>query len=408
MKKQHLSSFLDFVAYTSKRNIPLLVATLVDTFILIYAFANISKLTEEPSWLVLTMAICTEYLWQLYNVYTHFRDALKKVDYDDSGTSIVSIKDKRGQYTLNQNVSDAYSAMQDIPDYIVPNDLAFIDSKEPIVTTVDKDKPRDLDNMINSLWPILSVFLNEKYHRIANFRNESKLCLASEFAFYDNCWHASICKGNYYNSYITNGIYNSYLMKSGVGTLFYHPYNATNCEITSLDHSIMSNHIGVSTLILSKDNQICLLAQQKDAAFNSMKIMPTGSGSVDYADANGLTDLRKIIINAAERELQEESSFDAEQARKNGLDVQTTLIGFYRDLSRGGKPEFCCVTKVPVHHKEISIKPCGSEQWTLHHNFYAIDALINDQIDLDKKFKRSNTLMANLYFLKKYLEKKHS
>lgn len=404
MTKDKIASFFHFIFYVIKRDKFLFFATLVDTFILVYAFLNISKLTEQPSWLVLIIVIATEYLWQLYNVYTHLKDSIIKVKYDNSEMPIVSLKDG-DSYRISEEVSKKYLIFKEVPDYIVPADMSFIYGTDPILVKTNKNKQKDVENLIKSMWPILLVFLNEKYYRTDNFRNETKLCLASEITKSGNQWHAGICKGNYYNSYITNGIYNSYLLTSGIGTPFYPPYNAANDDILSLDHSRMGNHIGVSTLILATGQQICLLAQQKEAAYNSKKIMPTGSGSVDYADADGLKDLREIIIRAAERELREESSFDADEARRNGINVQTRLIGFYRDLSRGGKPEFCCVTEVPLEPGEISITPREREQYTKYNNFYELNDVLNGKIDMDKQFNRSNTLKANLYFLKKYLEK---
>ena len=48
--------------------------------------------------------------------------------------------------------------------------------------------------------------------------------------------------------------------------------------------------------------------QAGNAGYNANYYMPTGSGSMDFADFNEGEDLRQMVIRGAERELAEESS----------------------------------------------------------------------------------------------------
>ena len=75
--------------------------------------------------------------------------------------------------------------------------------------------------------------------------------------------------------------------------------------------------------------------------------MPSGSGSMDYADYMPDMDFRNIIIKAAEREFIEEANIKKLETKMNiTVTLNTEVISFYRDMERGGKPEFCCVTYI--------------------------------------------------------------
>lgn len=106
-----------------------------------------------------------------------------------------------------------------------------------------------------------------------------------------------------------------------------------------------------------------MFRQAGSAGYNASRFMPTGSGSLDYADFHEKEDLRQMIVRGAERELAEESSLrkmlgDEAFAKK----VNTTVIGYYRDMERGGKPEFCCVSRIDMIMEEVSQNICTSDK----------------------------------------------
>jgi len=387
------------LCYVVKRNQFEFVAFLIDTFILVWAIIHWQELRGQ-TWIVLLISLLTGYLWQIYNIYAHYKDTLKKATYEE-GTRPIVAPNSDNKYKLSEDVDNRYEPISGIPDFVkLKSDYSFLTNEGPISIEQNKNKAHNTEILIDSMWPVLSVFLNEKYHSTRNFHNEKKLCLASEITKKGNQWEASVCEGNYYNSYLTNSIYNTYLLESGSGSHFYPPYCALNEEIQLLERSKMSDHIGVSTLLRASDGKICLPVQVKDAAYNSRKVVPTGSGSVDYDDAKGTKDLRQIIIRAAERELKEETLFDAQEWRDKQINVQTRIIGFYRDLSRGGKPEFCCVTDVPLPSEQIPIHPQKLEQYERFNDFYKIKECLEEKLQIFKEFAISDTLRANLYFLK--------
>ena len=131
--------------------------------------------------------------------------------------------------------------------------------------------------------------------------------------------------------------------------------NMNTDPIKSLGDSDFSDHIGVSTLLYTKDGYIFVFRQAGNAGYNANYYMPTGSGSMDYVDFKEGEDLRQMVIRGAERELAEESSLKkllGDEAFASLL--HTTVIGYYRDMERGGKPEFCCVSRIDKTKEDVS------------------------------------------------------
>ncbi len=164
-------------------------------------------------------------------------------------------------------------------------------------------------------------------------------------------------------SYLTNGIYNLQLTPPDQST-YIRPFISSQTDVVeSLQNSTLGDHIGVSTILITKDDYIVLLFQNKNSAFDKQTYISSGSGSVDWtAYKPTCQDLRDCIIGAVERELREEMfhNVPANQCPQ----FQTKIVGFYRDLRRGGKPEFCCLTMVDEMwcHIENIIHPNKQEQ----------------------------------------------
>ena len=134
--------------------------------------------------------------------------------------------------------------------------------------------------------------------------------------------------------------------------------------IKALGVSDFSDHIGVSTLLYTSDGYVIVFRQAANAGYNADYFMPTGSGSMDYADFKKDEDLRQMIIRGAERELAEESSLKKMLGEEDFSQlVHTTVIGYYRDMERGGKPEFCCVSRIDKTKEDLTeyIRPSKKE-----------------------------------------------
>lgn len=71
----------------------------------------------------------------------------------------------------------------------------------------------------------------------------------------------------------------------------------------------------------------------------------------------------------------------------------TEVIGFYRDLGRGGKPEFCCLTRLNAPLFEIAeLEPNYEEQRDDFETFHILGK--SGQLD-GKDFKRFSDMVLN-------------
>ena len=92
-----------------------------------------------------------------------------------------------------------------------------------------------------------------------------------------------------------------------------------------------------STIVVTKDGYIIVGKQGDYSRANAGRYVPSGSGSVNYADLNKSTnDFKSLIINAMEREFCEENNYKIDRRNK----IKTIIIGYVRLLERGGKPDF--------------------------------------------------------------------
>jgi hypothetical protein len=113
------------------------------------------------------------------------------------------------------------------------------------------------------------------------------------------------------------------------------------CHVFTLQESPCSNHIGISTLAITKDGRIILTKQSPKNAQSPGLLAPSGSGSANWSDlkhTKGI--LNSFLQNAMVRELREELGFKHFTHQQ----VRTIIVGFARILNRGGKPEFFGVT----------------------------------------------------------------
>lgn len=221
-----------------------------------------------------------------------------------------------------------------------------------IETTFSHEKRVELERYIKSYADMLLPFLNLQRgalgKRGAAFFNEEKLCMASEIEqTADGRWQVQLCDGNYYNSFLTNGIYDRCIPLKNNRTLT-SPLYCANYPIPLLDSSLLGNHIGVSTLAVSSNGYVLLMPQNSHSAMGSGLLAPSGSGSVDMKDYKPHLDLKSCIVKAVERELKEESGLHPRHIER------TVIVGFYRDVEQGGKPEFCCLSFLDCDHNELA------------------------------------------------------
>jgi hypothetical protein len=120
--------------------------------------------------------------------------------------------------------------------------------------------------------------------------------------------------------------------------------------LLSLEDSSCSNQIGASTLAFTRDGYAVIQCQTYFSAQSPGQLVPSGCGSADEKDLKGTSnDFRQFIVKAVERELREECGL----VHRKDVQLRTDVIGFYRLMTRGGKPEFVCVTAMNITSSEL-------------------------------------------------------
>lgn len=71
------------------------------------------------------------------------------------------------------------------------------------------------------------------------------------------------------------------------------PANIANYPVRRLEKSVMSDHIGISTLAVTTDGYVIILHQNDKALTSTDRLTPSGSGSVDFSDLRPDSDFRR-------------------------------------------------------------------------------------------------------------------
>jgi len=238
------------------------------------------------------------------------------------------------------------------------------------------------------------------------FTNEEKLCLSKDLKL--NSKEVTCHTGGYYDSFLTNQIVGTTLVikdkkHTTITTEHIFPSHEDeegNLHLTGISESQMNHHIGVSTLGFSSDNKLIIWEQGPTTQFNNSRLVPTGSGSVNATDAKS-NNFQKAITNGMERELTEESNPVSEKASSN---YKTMILGFYRWVSRGGKPEFVGITKLPG--KAEDYKPTNREIKDRIHHYFEIKS-IDDLEKVINQIRLKDNLSLPLHMCLKELENMH-
>jgi hypothetical protein len=204
--------------------------------------------------------------------------------------------------------------------------------------------------------------------RSEKFINEAKVCLATDLSTHDFEAHPiGIYRSNYYTGWLTNELCTA-TISLNVGSARYRGHEHFPFENEDGAKRLMeiwdasqhgtryvSGHIGASTLLHTCDKYLIVWEQGRSAGQSQCLAAPTGSGSCDWADWKSLRKhgrtLRPLVIRAMEREFREES-----HRRIGGLQdkrIDTRMIGFFRWVTRGGKPEFIGISRADVYFDEL-------------------------------------------------------
>lgn len=113
--------------------------------------------------------------------------------------------------------------------------------------------------------------------------------------------------------------------------------------------SWLANGIGVSTLAITRDGKLVVQVQSGRNHSSKSAAAPSGSGGLEPIDVVGT--LNDAAIRGANRELCEEVG-----VRPDEIDT-SILLGFWRWVSKGAKPEFSSLTLLNADSHELARRP---------------------------------------------------
>ena len=407
-----LRNFANYLAYGWKNGQFNIFSFVIDLIILILAIYEFnSELNEYLSTkpiLSIIVLFLFNIVWQGVSISKDFVQYFSKqysneyVEQNVDFTEFVSGNNEIIE-TINKN---SYSYNEEICEKLSQNN--------EFRCTNYKAASKKVDDYIRSNFLYLLPFINKHYKDSqANnklFTNDPKLCLYGELTVKDDNVH--LCKGFYYNTYLTNKIFLKSLISNDTSDVY--PIHGCSNRKVKLPFEYFSNEIGVSTLAITLDGYLFLQVQGTHADSSAGLIVPSGSGSADWQDytknrRKNIDSLEEIISYATKRELAEETG--NQQKDPDQIVSKSKIIGFFRWLNFGGKPEF--VSLSILNQNRDDIKPQSSEQQPISDSYcFKIITKKNsiDYDELDKCWKimdRPNCslpLYVNLKMLKHYIE----
>ena len=281
--------------------------------------------------------------------------------------------------------------------------------------SIYSDASKKTDDYIRDHFSYLFPFLCKHYRDSQNdkklFTNDSKLCLSGDISKNDDYVH--LCRGSYYNTYLTNKIFLKKLVPNDSVDIM--PIHGYSNRFMILPFDYFSNEIGVSTLAITLDGYLFFQEQGSQSDSSPDLIVPSGSGSADWQDyvkskKNRITTFEGIISYSTMRELSEETGYKKHDPLQ--IVKKNKIIGFFRWMDYGGKPEFVSLSLINL--KRDDIHPQRSEQKALNTDKYCFqvinrDGSFNDD-ELNRCFSTMNDdrcslpLYVNLHFLKMFIE----
>ncbi len=382
------------------------------------------KFNSYYIWLIVGMSI--KLMWDIYNAYDNIKSQRgnraaelenEKIDISQIEPSAIELENKfkRVECGSIKTICKECEYCKNTNDYVLQSD--YIDEilfkKQDIVIMKDKSKENRIKNIIISNKESLTPFLNWQYGISKfygkHFFNQQKLCLSQDL--YSNIENGIIyChKGTYYDTFLTNHISGKTLQSTKDDSIIGDARGMFPVEIykdkvymKEITRSDMNNEIGVSTIGITKDNYIIFWRQNIQAQSSVGLLVPTGSGSCDWDDLDHSKNFNDTIIGAMKRELWEESS--GKNYCNNYKDIgETKIIGFFRWIIKGGKPEFVGITKINSSYTDIRAN--NKEVYEGIAKKISTEEELKNFLDEMLKEKLSTPLYMNIYCLKNHITK---
>ena len=420
ISRSFIRNYIDYNIYLFRVNLKETITTAIDLVIFISSmgalFSDWGMILKNISrnWflIIVFLGSFVKFLYEVYNIIEEIKDYMdlrygeifpERIECRDVN---ISDYDKKWGYEyiecrINHNVSNYVLNSPRIDEYIRNNNLVFKEAK---------NKEKLIKNFIKAEKDNLLPFLKWQYRNSRfygkGFFNEKKFCLSKDIIpSGNNTVHCH--KGTYYDTFLTNVICGRQLKSNQDNSVIanaeeYFPVNTGKHGepvLKDITSSVMNNEIGISTLAFTSDHYLVIWTQNRAAQSSNGLLVPTGSGSCDWNDRVA-DSFNETIINAMKRELWEESG--STNLCKSHTDVgETIILGFFRWIIKGGKPEFVGLTR--MHCDLLSLyanknEVYGGKEYLLT----SIDDLENIIDDIMNTGNVSVPLYMNLLCLRRY------
>ncbi len=405
-----IRNFINYLLYGFKNGQLHIVSLGIDLVILgiaIYEFNSEfgEYLNTKPFWVIAALFLMNV-VWQFISIAKDFKEYFFKEYSNENTEQNVDFQNYCSNDEKVETISKgSFSYNEKVCEKLRNND----DFK----CVIYKSASKKVDNYIKNIFPCLLPFISKHYNDSqANrklFTNDKKLCLYGQITMKDDKVH--LCKGSYYNTYLTNKIFLKSLISNEASDIY--PMHGYSNRKVKLPYEYFSNEIGVSTVAITLDGYLFLQLQGTHADASAGLVVPSGSGSADWKDYTRnrkiTSNLEEIISYSTKRELAEETG--SQNRNPDKIVCKNKVIGFFRWLDLGGKPEFVSLSILNKNRDDII--PQNSEQQPLSMDYcFKIVTKENtiDDAELEKCWKImenskcSLPLYVNLKMLKLYIE----
>ena len=142
----------------------------------------------------------------------------------------------------------------------------------------------------------------------------------------------TLSRSTYFNHLITNRAAD-YKLESGISLRDYYEYGT---NITSLENSVMSNHLGIIALVYLKDGELLLPRRKENSTISKNKITSSIATRLNIPkDNTSITSdylMKECILDG----LVSRTNIDADYLKKGQVDIE--FLGCGQDIYEVGKP----------------------------------------------------------------------
>lgn len=317
---------------------------IINASILLYSIFHVEEMYRSNSIWLFILLVFISVLWQFLSTIKSIVKLFRYPNYYYDNEYLINLNDVR----ISEDVEKHYNKRiidQNYQLFAIYSDKinAYLHEGNPITVNEVNEKKTVLHDYIEQEKDKSFLFLKTKWHQNKKvyFFNDKKLCMISELLETNSENVIKVCKGYYYNSFVTNDIFCKRLCHNNNSYYVQPPLNPYNQQITSLSRDTsFSNHIGVSMMLLTIDGFIIVLKHNSRTAVSPNLYQPTCSGSGDYDDWSALKKNHEYTLEALIKRMMLRELFEETNIREEQIE-SIEQIGFFRNIIRGGKPEFC-------------------------------------------------------------------